>query len=134
MKQSRNTSQLKVVTQALHRLANHPTAEEVYECIHQEHPSISKATVYRTLNKLVVQGEARKLSMTSGPDRYDHRVFNHAHIQCSKCGRLSDVMIDVGSGSFDKASSLTGYQVNGVNVQFVGICPQCKQASSHEDA
>ncbi len=29
---------------------NHPTAEQIYDKVHQDNPTISKSTVYRNLN------------------------------------------------------------------------------------
>ncbi|WP_419550310.1 transcriptional repressor, partial [Paratractidigestivibacter faecalis] len=43
----RNTVQREIILEELRGLANHPTADEVYESVHAKHPSISKATVYR---------------------------------------------------------------------------------------
>ena len=38
----RNTVQREIVLEELRGLANHPTADEVYESAHAKHPSISK--------------------------------------------------------------------------------------------
>ena len=47
--QTRNTVQRQIVLQAVRSLHDHPTADSVYAVIAAEHPSISKATVYRNL-------------------------------------------------------------------------------------
>ena len=52
----RNTIQRQLVIAAVRFLANHPTAEEVYDRITMEYPDISKGTVYRNLNSLVESG------------------------------------------------------------------------------
>ena len=49
----RNTIQRQLVIAAVRFLADHPTADEVYERITMEYPDISKGTVYRNLNSLV---------------------------------------------------------------------------------
>ena len=54
--QTRNTVQRQIVLQAVRSLHDHPTADSVYAVIAAEHPSISKATVYRNLNQLALQG------------------------------------------------------------------------------
>ena len=48
----RKTVQRSIIETELESLANHPTAEEVYAAVHKKHPSIGKATVYRTLSKM----------------------------------------------------------------------------------
>ena len=47
--QTRNTVQRQIVLQAVLRMHDHPTADTVYAAVAAEHPSISKATVYRNL-------------------------------------------------------------------------------------
>ena len=46
-------------------MLNHPTAEDVFEYIHCEYPSISKATVYRILNRMSDDGEIIHLDDSS---------------------------------------------------------------------
>ena len=53
----RNTIQRALVLEAVKTLHCHATADEVYEEIIKEHPTISKATVYRNLNLLSEMGE-----------------------------------------------------------------------------
>ncbi len=72
-------------------LANHPTAEEIYEAIVQTQPSISKGTVYRNLNSLVEDGQLLKIGVPDGADRFDHNEKIHYHIQCAVCGAFVDV-------------------------------------------
>lgn len=54
--QTRNTIQRQIVLQAVNQLHNHPTADAIYAVIAAQHPTISKATVYRNLNQLAAQG------------------------------------------------------------------------------
>lgn len=57
----RNTIQRTLVLEAVNHLRSHATAEEVYDAIVQQHPHISKGTVYRNLNQLAKDGEIQKL-------------------------------------------------------------------------
>lgn len=45
--QTRNTIQRQIVLQAVNQMHNHPTADAIYAVIAAQHPTISKATVYR---------------------------------------------------------------------------------------
>ena len=58
---NRNTIQRTLVLEAVNTLQCHATADEIYEAIAKEHPSVSKATVYRNLNLLSEMGEIRKI-------------------------------------------------------------------------
>ena len=39
---TRNTVQRQIIAEGLRRLANHPTADEVYEAVREEHPGIGQ--------------------------------------------------------------------------------------------
>ena len=45
----RNTIQKDLILNAVNQLHNHPTAGDIYEFIHKDHPNIGKGTVYRNL-------------------------------------------------------------------------------------
>ena len=68
---SRNTVQQRIIAEQLQQLGSHPTADDVYRAVRQQLPSVSKATVYRTLNKLVAVGEATCVVAGTGAERFD---------------------------------------------------------------
>ena len=49
---NRNTIQRTLVLETVRKLRCHATADQIYEEITKEHPTISKATVYRNLSLL----------------------------------------------------------------------------------
>ena len=49
---NRNTIQRSLVLEAVNKLQCHATADQIYAEIVKEHPTISRATVYRNLNLL----------------------------------------------------------------------------------
>ena len=48
----RQTIQCSIVLEAVNRTKGHSTADEIYEMIHGDYPTLSRATVYRNLNRL----------------------------------------------------------------------------------
>ena len=110
---ARNTVQRQVIEGALRRLADHPTADDVYEAVHAEHPSIGRATVYRTLGRLADEGAIGRVRINNGADRFDHQAFAHYHVRCTCCGRVDDVMVPVLAGVDDVAAEATGYRITG---------------------
>lgn len=87
----RNTVQRAMTLEAVRRLHAHPTAEEVYRQVAAEHPSVSRATVYRNLRQLAESGLLLKINTTDGADHFDHRCDAHYHAGCLRCGRVFDV-------------------------------------------
>lgn len=84
--QTRNTIQRQIVLQAVNQIHNHPTADAIYAVIAAQHPTISKATVYRNLNQLAAQGEILRVPVPTGADHFDFNIKPHYHVRCTKCG------------------------------------------------
>ena len=124
---NRNTIQRAQVLEAVNTLQCHATADEVYEAIVKEHPTVSKATVYRNLNLLSEMGEIRKMEIPGGPDRFDHRCHDHCHVRCEKCGRVFDVDMDYVPGLEKGIRDSHGFAFTGYDILFRGICPECRK-------
>ena len=126
----RNTIQRQLVIAAVRFLANHPTAEEVYDRIIQEYPDISKGTVYRNLNSLVESGLLGKISVPSGADRFDHILARHYHIKCTRCGTFVNVEnFEYIPDLEEKVATLTGYKMDHHDIVFSGVCPECQKVA-----
>ncbi len=127
MAQTRNTVQRSIVLEELCNLANHPTADEVYESVHVKHPTISRATVFRNLVKLSDEGVISRVRINNGADHFDHQTFAHYHVRCVRCGKVDDVIIGgIDSHVLDAAAESSGYQILGSSLQFDGVCPACQ--------
>ena len=123
----RNTVQRSLVLNAVRKLHCHATADEVYEEIIKEHPSISKATVYRNLNLLSEMGEIHRLEIPGSADHFDHITTNHCHVKCRECGRVFDVDMDYVSDLEKGIRDNHGFDFTGYDIIFRGICPECKK-------
>ena len=134
MRNHRNTIQRSLVYEAVHRLQNHATAEEIYDEIVKEHPTISRGTVYRNLNRLAEEGEIRRMEIPGGPDRFDHRCHGHYHARGLKCGRVFDVEIAYLPDLPKAVTDAHGFSISGHDIIFTGICPDCQSTSSGAEA
>ena len=125
MKAQRNTVQRQLVLDALLKLNNHSTIDEIFAQIHDNHPSISKTTVYRNLRLLSDNGAIRQVFLPDGLERYETRGEQHYHFKCRDCGFITDIDIDhpVDINRFVQETS--GMQIDGHDFVFYGICPQC---------
>ena len=121
----RNTIQCSLVFDAVNRLRCHATADEVYDEVVKEHPTISKATVYRNLNRLAEMGRIRKMEIPGGPERFDHRQHEHYHVKCAGCGRVFDVDMDYIPGLENQIRDTRGFRLTGHDIIFTGVCPDC---------
>lgn len=84
------THQRMVIYQTALNCPLHPSAEWIYEALHQDHPSLSLGTVYKTLASLEEVGLLRKMETTDGQLRYDAKTNDHHHIFCSNTGEILD--------------------------------------------
>ena len=129
----RNTIQRSLVLEAVNKLHCHATADEVYEEIIKEHPTLSKATVYRNLNLLSEMGEIRRLEIPGCADRFDHICRNHCHVKCKICGRVFDVDMDFVTGLVHVIWDTHGFDFTGYDIIFHGVCPECKKKKDHTE-
>lgn len=121
----RNTIQYSLVFEAVKKLQCHATADEVYEEIAKEHPTISRGTVYRNLQRLCEMGEIRRREIPGGADRFDHRCDDHYHVRCIKCGRVFDVDMEYLPDLENSIRDAHGFQFTGHDIVFRGVCPAC---------
>ena len=128
----RNTIQRSLVFEAVNKLQCHATAAEIYQTIMKEHPNISRATVYRNLKLLSETGEIRKMEIPGGSDRYDHRIQEHCHVRCEKCGRVFDVDMEYITGLEKNITESHGFAFTGYDILFRGICPDCQKSRKQQ--
>ncbi|MBN1371150.1 MAG: transcriptional repressor [Anaerolineaceae bacterium] len=117
------------VLEYLHAHENHPTADEIYAELHSQIPTLSKTTVYNTLNSFVEAGLARAISIDGVERRFDITVIDHGHFRCDRCGAIINFSIDLNALA---VHGLEGFQVTGKNVYFSGLCPSCNQLQIQE--
>lgn len=126
--QRRSTRQRRAIVEAIHALADHPTAEDIFFEVRKGLPTISLGTVYRNLSILVEQGDVAELS-TGASRRYDGTTDRHSHIVCTVCGAICDVWPPDGPTqaivSFAEATS--GYRTVWHRTELFGVCPGCRE-------
>ena len=112
---------------------SHVTAEEVFMKIQNNHPNISRATVYRNLNILYEEGKIGRISVPDNAAKFDFMPVHHYHVRCEKCDKLFDVyMNDFDSVEEDlkrKIKNDNGFTFTGCDIIFKGICPECKKSA-----
>ncbi|HVA88539.1 MAG TPA: transcriptional repressor [Chloroflexota bacterium] len=121
------TIQRRIVLQALMDRRSYVTARELYAALHEEHPSIGQATVYRTLELLVEAGAAARFPQENNESKYIYcPVRHHHHLVCTRCGLVEDIegcVIPALGATLEKR---TRFQINEHAVTFYGFCGDCK--------
>jgi len=125
MENKRNTIQRQLIFDAVKKLNNHATAEQVFDWVAQKHPSISKATVYRNLTQMEVSGELLNIGCLDGSTHYDHQCHHHYHLLCDGCRQVFDIE-DYFPDICEKVKNAGGFEITGHNIIFNGLCHECK--------
>jgi Fur family peroxide stress response transcriptional regulator len=130
------TPQRLAIFEYLGRHPGHPTAEEVYRDVLERYPTLSFATVYKTLELLAEMGELRMVIVDELRRRYDMNTEPHQHAVCRQCRRIVDVREDeIGGGERLRQAleqvdlSARGFIVEGTSVEFAGLCSECARAA-----
>jgi Fur family transcriptional regulator, ferric uptake regulator len=124
----RSTRQRQVILEELCKTTAHPTAVALYEVVRQRLPKISLGTVYRNLDLLVQMGQAQRFEAASGEARFDGNPARHNHVRCVRCGRIDDLMPSPLDLPAAPPKDTAGYQILGHRLEYLGVCPQCREA------
>ncbi len=124
------TAQRLAVLRAVTR-APHSTADQVAGLARADIGSISKQSVYDTLNSFVERGIVRRIQPIGSPALYEDRVGdNHHHVMCRSCGAVGDVDCAVGERPCLHASETHGFAIDEADVTYWGLCPQCRDVAT----
>ena len=101
----------------------HPTVDEMYVALSKDMPTLSKTTVYNTLELLVKQKAVLELTIDSKMSHYDGYTHAHAHFKCKRCGKISDLPIS--DAALNALQIDNGFLKEDLQVYYCGVCPQC---------
>lgn len=103
----------------------HPTVDQIYNNLHHKIPTISKTTIYNTLNIFLQKNLIQELTISGTEMHYDINVSPHHHFYCTNCRRVIDLDIDY-PNDHDEIKMVNGHLIQEVHVYFKGICKDCK--------
>jgi Fur family peroxide stress response transcriptional regulator len=106
--------------------AEHPSATQLYAQIKTQFPTMSQATVYKTLALLKEMDQVLEIDL--GDDRhYDgNRPQPHPHLICVQCNKICDGEIEIDLPSITKLERTSGYKIVRSQINFYGLCPDCR--------
>lgn len=124
----RITPQRYAVLRILAQSENHPSAESIYEQLVADYPTMSPATVYKTINLLKKNGEVLELEFSEMSNRYDgNKPYPHPHMICTKCGAIVDPPMHDFEKLKSKMMEETGFTIDNFRLDFFGLCPDCQR-------
>ena len=117
------TPQRIAILDAIIKLKNHPTAENIIDFIRKNHPHISVGTVYKVLETLVENGIINKVNTEKDVMRYDADVETHHHIFYSDTDQIEDfydeTLTDLIMQHLQK-KSIPGLRIEDIKLHIIG--------------
>jgi Fe2+ or Zn2+ uptake regulation protein len=102
----------------------HPTVDTIYRALVPEIPTLSKTTVYNTLNLFVENQITHLISIEENEARYDADTSLHGHFKCLYCQQVFDFEIEADQLRY---SGPEGSEVREKHVYYKGLCSGCHE-------
>jgi Fur family transcriptional regulator, ferric uptake regulator len=129
----RRTTQRQAIIEAAFGTENHFSADELLAMAKAREPTVSRATVYRTLPLLCESGLLKELDFGKGYKNYDPNYSkspDHNHIICDDCEKIVEFTSEEMRELEDKISHKHGFQLASQKVQLRGSCEELKQSGA----
>jgi Fe2+ or Zn2+ uptake regulation protein len=120
--QIRITPQRLGILRYLDENRTHPTADKIFSDLKKKNPSLSRTTVYSSLDVLNKHNLIQVLTISKSELRYDFKIQSHHHFLCKKCGAIIDIDVEC---PFLQSMLEGEHMVEEVHGYFKGICKEC---------
>jgi len=119
----RITPQRLAIYEAILKLNNHPTADDIAALIKQDHPNIATGTVYKVLESLVENGLINKVKTERDVMRYDAILENHHHLYDAQSDRIADYYngeINQLLSEYFRKNGIPNFEIEDIKLQIIG--------------
>jgi len=120
------TPQRLAIYKALINDKSHPNPETVYNTIKPEFPTISLATVYKTLETFEKHHIISVVTPLHETVRYDAETDHHHHIVCVSCKKVIDINDPELENIKIPEIVKMGNKVLDYQIQFNVLCSECR--------
>jgi Fur family peroxide stress response transcriptional regulator len=116
---------------ALHS-RDHPTAQRIYDEVKKVHPTVTLATVYKTLQILGKLDLIQELGFPQGKARFDSYMKPHINLVCLRCGNIRDLDDLTAREIVKRVVATTKFTATRQRLDIYGICQNCGSTKSSE--
>lgn len=107
----------------------HPSAAQLYDKIKARFPTMSEATVYKTLALLKEMNQVTEIDLHDDRHYDGNRPYPHPHLICARCHKIVDGDIEFDPVSINRLEQHSGYQIIRSQIVIYGLCPECQRRS-----
>jgi Fur family peroxide stress response transcriptional regulator len=104
---------------------DHQSALRIYSKVKEIYPTISLATVYKTLQILKELGLVQELNFPNGDTRFDSCTKPHINLVCLRCGNIKDIDDPASQEIIARATATAKFTATGQRIDVYGICEKC---------
>src|SRR5580765_1595530 len=129
-KNLRLTSQRQAIIDTVFDTEEHFTAEQLLDWARRRDPSVSRATVYRTLPLLTESGLVREMDFGKDHTYYDPNYAdhpNHSHIICQDCDKIVEFESEKIERLESEISHKLGFELKMQRLQISARCEELKK-------
>ena len=129
-KNLRITSQRRAIVDTVFGTDQHFNAEQLLEWARERDPSVSRATVYRTLPLLTESGLVHEMDFGKDYKIYDPNYANHPnhnHIICDDCDKVVEFESEQLDALENEISHKLGFRVNTQQLRINASCEEMKK-------
>ncbi|CAN5819485.1 peroxide-responsive transcriptional repressor PerR [soil metagenome] len=138
----RITPQRRAICEYLSMTDQHPTPYQVFAEIATQHPEISRATVYNTLNTLQSLGAIVEINFGEDQKHYDTNAIPHINLICLRCHQIFDYIEDDHGDNYEdewstdelqnRIVTAIGFQPIATKIDMLGFCRTCQEQRKAE--
>jgi Fur family transcriptional regulator, peroxide stress response regulator len=110
----------------------HPTAQRIYDEVKKVYPTVSLATIYKTVQILKDAGLIQELNFLKDQARFDPNMEPHVHLVCLQCKSINDCMDPTISKIVERVSNEADFVAEGWNFDIFGICSSCERKAGKQ--
>ena len=104
------------------------SAEDLIRRLHRSNPRIGRATVYRSLEKLVRMKVLDRIDFADGTHsfRLCGNESHHHHLACTKCHRVVDLSFCLDEDQIAAIGRQQSFSIEDHAITLFGLCGKCR--------
>jgi len=107
-------------------LNGHMNIDDLYKKLLAKFPSVSLATIYKNINAMVEKVFLSEVKIPNTKSVFELVKEEHAHLVCSDCGHIEDMILDV-SSVLTEVTSKSQFKIESTNLVLSGLCSNCNK-------
>ena len=100
----------------------HPTVDDIFQNLSHEIPTLSKTTVYNTLNIFLENNIVKEVIIEENEVRYDLITGTHGHFKCKERGDIVDFDLDLSKLDLQELGNV---EIEETHFYLKGVCSKC---------